>query len=61
MVFTYPFNQTSIENGSVPVEIPDFTRGNWNKVQGYRHAFIKAEKIKNRLSLQIPLTFYKSV
>lgn len=56
-----PLTKLSIENGSVPVEIPDFTRGNWNKVQGYRHAFIKAEKIKNRLSLQIPLTFYKSV
>ena len=39
-----PLTKLSIENGSVPVEIPDFTRGNWNKVQGYRHAFIKAEK-----------------
>ena len=29
----------SIENGSAPVEIPDFTRGGWNKVQGYKHAF----------------------
>ncbi len=29
----------SIENGSAPVEIPDFTRGGWNKVKGYRHAF----------------------
>ena len=28
----------SIEYGSMPVEIPDFTRGDWNKVQGYRHA-----------------------
>lgn len=41
-----PLTKLSIENGSVPVEIPDFTRGNWNKVQGYRHAFIKAEKLK---------------
>ena len=39
-----PLTKLSIENGSAPVEIPDFTRGNWNKVQGYRHAFIKAEK-----------------
>ena len=31
----------SIENNSAPVEIPDFTRGAWNKVQGYRHAFVK--------------------
>lgn len=29
----------SIENNSAPVEIPDFTRGAWNKVQGYHHAF----------------------
>lgn len=28
----------SIEYGSMPVEIPDFTRGDWDKVQGYRHA-----------------------
>ncbi|HBK31689.1 MAG TPA: glycosyl hydrolase, partial [Porphyromonadaceae bacterium] len=29
----------SIENNSAPVAVPDFTRGNWNKIQGYRHAF----------------------
>ncbi|MCK0206374.1 Gfo/Idh/MocA family protein [Ornithobacterium rhinotracheale] len=29
----------SIENGSAPVAIPDFTRGAWKKVKGYRHAF----------------------
>ncbi|MCD8312589.1 MAG: Gfo/Idh/MocA family oxidoreductase [Bacteroidales bacterium] len=28
----------SLENGNLPVEFPDFTRGDWNKVQGYRHA-----------------------
>lgn len=31
----------SIENNSAAVEVPDFTRGAWNKVQGYRHAFVK--------------------
>lgn len=31
----------SIENGSAPVAVPDFTRGAWNKVQGYRHALLK--------------------
>lgn len=31
----------SIENGSAPVRIPDFTRGGWNKVQGFKHAFAK--------------------
>ncbi len=29
----------SLENSSAPVAIPDFTRGEWNKVKGYRHAF----------------------
>lgn len=32
-------SRISIENNSAPVEVPDFTRGNWNKVEGYRHAF----------------------
>ena len=31
----------SIENNSMPVEVPDFTRGNWNKKQGYRHAMVE--------------------
>lgn len=31
-------SRISIENGSAPVAIPDFTRGNWDKVKGYRHA-----------------------
>ena len=30
----------SLENGNMPVAVPDFTRGGWNKVQGYRHAFV---------------------
>ena len=29
----------SIENGNAPVEVPDFTRGGWNRIDGYRHAF----------------------
>ncbi|MDR0421550.1 MAG: Gfo/Idh/MocA family oxidoreductase [Proteiniphilum sp.] len=29
----------SIENGHAPVEIPDFTRGHWDRIQGFRHAF----------------------
>lgn len=31
----------SIENNSAPVAVPDFTRGGWNKVKGYKHAFAK--------------------
>ncbi len=34
-----PLTAKSISNGSAPVEIPDFTRGGWNKVKGYKHAF----------------------
>jgi predicted dehydrogenase len=33
-----PLSELSVVNGSAPVEIPDFTRGAWNKVQGFRHA-----------------------
>ncbi len=28
----------SIANGGMPVQMPDFTRGDWDKVQGYKHA-----------------------
>ena len=37
-----PLGALSIENGSAPVAVPDFTRGAWNKVNGFRHA-MKAE------------------
>ena len=32
-------SRISLENGNRPVEVPDFTRGHWNDVKGYRHAF----------------------
>ena len=32
-------SRISLENGCAPVEVPDFTRGAWNKVEGYSHAF----------------------
>lgn len=32
-----PLSALSLENGSMPVEFPDFTRGGWEKVKGYRH------------------------
>lgn len=38
-----PLSKISIENGSAPVEVPDFTRGAWQKVKGYRHAY-KSDK-----------------
>lgn len=30
--------EMSVNNNSMPVEIPDFTRGDWDKVKGYKHA-----------------------
>ena len=34
-----PLTRISLENGSAPVAVPDFTRGAWNRVQGFRYAF----------------------
>ena len=34
----------SIENGNMPVEFPDFTRGDWNRIQGYRHATVEEQQ-----------------
>lgn len=31
-------SRISILNNSMPVQVPDFTRGDWNKVQGFKHA-----------------------
>ena len=33
-------SRISMDNGNRPVAVPDFTRGRWNKVNGYRHAFV---------------------
>lgn len=34
-----PLSQISLENGSAPVEFPDFTRGGLDKVKGYKHHY----------------------
>ena len=34
-----PLSRLSLENGSVPVAIPDFTRGAWDRIKGYKYAF----------------------
>ena len=34
----------SMDNGNMPVEVPDFTRGHWNDVEGYHHAFAPADE-----------------
>lgn len=33
-----PLTEISLDNGSSPVEIPDFTRGGWNKLDGLKFA-----------------------
>ena len=49
----------SMNNGNMPVEVPDFTRGHWNDKQGYRHAFAspeeeaKAEAAANEFTRQL--------
>ena len=32
----------SMDHNCAPVEVPDFTRGHWDDVKGYRHAFASA-------------------
>lgn len=34
----------SMDHNCAAVEFPDFTRGGWNKTQGYRHAYATAEQ-----------------
>jgi hypothetical protein len=36
-----PLTKLSLENDNRPVEIPDFTRGAWNVVEGYKFAVSK--------------------
>ncbi len=38
--------ELSMDNGCAPVAFPDFTRGEWNKVQGYKHAYAAPEAEK---------------
>jgi hypothetical protein len=34
-------SRISIESGSMPVAVPDFTRGEWDRIKGYCHAFVE--------------------
>ena len=34
-------SRISLENGSMPVEFPDFTRGDWDVIKGFSYAFKK--------------------
>lgn len=32
-------SERSVLGGGIPIKVPDFTRGGWQKIKGYRHAF----------------------
>lgn len=36
--------ELSMDNNSASVAFPDFTRGHWNEVKGYRHAYATPEE-----------------
>ena len=46
----------SMDHNSAPVAIPDFTRGDWNKTKGYRHAFASPEQEEASMKKAIAFT-----
>lgn len=49
--------ELSMDNNCAAVAFPDFTRGEWNKMQGYKHALLlpKMKKLlqrKRKISLR---------
>ena len=36
-----PLSRLSLENGSMPVEVPDFTRGAWDRVPAFHYALVE--------------------
>ena len=34
-------SRISLEHGGAPVEVPDFTRGAWDRIDGFSYAFAK--------------------
>ncbi|MBR0254398.1 MAG: Gfo/Idh/MocA family oxidoreductase [Bacteroidales bacterium] len=39
-----PLSRVSLENGCMPVEVPDFTRGAWDRVKGFSFALAEEDK-----------------
>lgn len=39
-----PLSRISLEHGSMPVEVPDFTRGAWDQVQGFSYALAAEDR-----------------
>ena len=38
--------ELSMDNNCASVAIPDFTRGEWDKIKGYKHAYASPEDEK---------------
>ena len=51
--------ELSMDNGCAAVTFPDFTRGEWNKMQGYKHAYATQEEEAN--SMEKAKTFTKKL
>ena len=39
-----PLSRVSLENGCMPVEVPDFTRGAWDRVKGFSFALAEGDR-----------------
>ena len=46
----------SMDHNTAPVAIPDFTRGDWNKTKGYRHAFASPEQEEASMKKAVAFT-----
>ena len=51
--------ELSMDNNCASVAFPDFTRGEWNKMQGYKHAYATQEEEAN--SMEKAKTFTKKI
>ena len=51
--------ELSMDNNGASVAFPDFTRGEWNKIQGYKHAYATQEEEAN--SMEKAKTFTKKL
>ena len=51
--------ELSMDNNCASVAFPDFTRGEWNKIQGYKHAYATQEEEAN--SMEKAKTFTKKL
>ena len=51
--------ELSMDHNCAPVAFPDFTRGDWNKVKGYKHAY--ASEADEKAALEKAEAFTKQL